>query len=404
MQKLSALYSQYPRQFWLLFGGMLISAAGSSMVWPFLTIYLREKLDLPLTTIALILTVNSAASLISMSIAGPVADRFGRKGVMVTSLFSSSIIYCLMIWAGSLSVWAILMALQGAAGPMFRVGSNAMVADMVVTEKRANAYALLRMVNNVGVAIGPSVGGFLAAISYSIVFGIAAAASLTFALFLRFFIHETLASHSTSEEIQNKKGTTGYRQVLQDRAFLAFCGIYAIAGMGYVMVMVLLPVYAKENFNIIENQYGLIMATNAVMVVIFQYSVTNLTKRYRELLVMSTGTFFYLLGLGVIFLASDFPTFILSMVILTIGEMIIIPTSTTYTANLAPPDMRARYMSIYGLTFGIALGVGPVIGGYLYDHIAPGAIWIGGMSFSALGIIGFLLLNSMTRPNMRQSV
>jgi len=213
MQKLSALYSQYPHQFWLLFGGMLISAAGSSMVWPFLTIYLREKLDLPLTTIALILTVNSAASLISMSIAGPVADRFGRKGVMVTSLFSSSIIYCLMIWAGSLSVWAILMALQGAAGPMFRVGSNAMVADMVVTEKRANAYALLRMVNNVGVAIGPSVGGFLAAISYSIVFGITAAASLTFALFLRFFIHETLASHSTSEEIQNKKGTAGYRQV-----------------------------------------------------------------------------------------------------------------------------------------------------------------------------------------------
>ena len=97
MQKISAIYSQYPRQFWLLFGGMLISTAGSSMVWPFLTIYLREKLDLPLTTIALILTVNSVASIITMFIAGPVADRFGRKGVMVTSLFSSSIIYGLMI-------------------------------------------------------------------------------------------------------------------------------------------------------------------------------------------------------------------------------------------------------------------------------------------------------------------
>ena len=170
------------------------------------------------------------------------------------------------------------------------------------------------------------------------------------------------------------------------------------------MVMVLLPVYAKENFNILENQYDFIMATNAVIVVLFQYSVTNLTKRYRALPILSVGTIFYLLGLGVIFFASDFPTFILSIVILTIGEMIIVPTSTTYTANLAPPDMRVRYMSIYGITFGIVLGIGPVIGGYLYDHIAPGAIWIGAMILSALGIIGFLLLNTVTRPNVQQSV
>lgn len=403
MRKISGFYSRYPRQFWLLFAGMLISTAGSSMVWPFLTIYLREKLDLPLTTIALILTVNSTASLTTMFAAGPIADRFGRKGVMVTSLFISSVIYFLMIWAGSLSAWALLMALQGAAGPMFRVGSNAMVADMVGTEKRANAYALLRMVNNVGVAIGPSVGGFLAAISYSIVFGIATAASLTFALFLSIFIRETLVNQPTPEDSQNESGFAGYGQVLRDHGFLAFCGVYAVAGMGYVMVMVLLPVYAKENFNIIENQYGFIMATNAVIVVIFQYLVTNLTKRYRELLVMSAGAFFYILALGMIYLAQNFPTFILSMVILTIGEMIIIPTSTTYTANLAPLDMRARYMSIYGLTFGIALGIGPVLGGYLYDHIAPGAIWIGGMSLSALGLIGFLFLNSATRFNVKRA-
>lgn len=151
------------------------------------------------------------------------------------------------------------------------------------------------------------------------------------------------------------------------------------------MVMVLLPVYGKENFIILENQYGFIMATNPVIVELFQYSVTNLTKRYRELLVMSAGAFFYMLGLGVIFFARGFPTFILIMVIHTIGEMIIVPTSTTYTANLALLDMLARYVSIYGLTFGIALGVGPVIGGYLFDHIAPGAIWIGGMTLSACG-------------------
>ena len=378
----------YPRQFWLLFWGMLINAAGGSMVWPFLTIYMRQRLDIPLTTIALLLTLNSAAGLVATTAAGPAVDRFGRKGVMVLSLATGGAIFVAMSTASTLLLWIILMAVNGAFGPLYRVGGNSMVADLIESERRTRAYALLRMINNLGVAIGPSVGGFVTATSYALAFYIAAGATATFALLVFFFVRETMPQ----ERYASNPATGGYGEVVRDRPFLAFCGVYTLAGMAYALMMVFLPVYAKENFGVPENQYGFIMATNAAMVVLFQYTITRVTERYHHLPVLAVGSLFYALGAGSVALGWNFPTFVASMVILTIGEMIMMPTSTALTANLAPSSMRGRYMSVYSLTWGISLGLGPVVGGFLNDNLAPVAIWYGGLAMGLVGTLGFVLL------------
>ena len=80
------------------------------------------------------------------------------------------------------------------------------------------------------------------------------------------------------------------------------------------------------------------------------------------------------------------------MVILTIGELLIAPTGTAVAANLAPPDMRGRYMGLYGITWGVAFGIGPVIAGYLNDNVAPRAIWIFALAAGLMAATGFLLL------------
>ncbi len=388
----------YPRQFWLLFWGMLINATGSSMVWPFLTIYMRQRLNIPLTTVALLLTLNSTAGLIATIAAGPAVDRFGRKGVMVLSLATSGAIFVAMSTAGTLPLWITLMAVNGAFGPLYRVGVNSMVADLIESERRASAYALLRMINNLGVAIGPSVGGFVTAASYALAFYIAAGANAAFTVLILFFVAETVPRLLDAPD--QPSGDGGYGHILRDRPFLAFCGVYTLAGMAYALMMVLLPVYAKENFGVPENQYGFIMATNATMVVLFQYAVTRVTERYHHLPVLAVGSLFYALGAGSVALGWNFPTFVASMVVLTIGEMIMMPTSTVLTASLAPPTMRGRYMSVYSLTWGISLGIGPVIGGFLNDNLAPVAIWYGGLAMGLVGALGFVLL-ARAQPAIR---
>ena len=391
----------YPRQFWLLFWGMLISATGGSMIWPFLTIYMRQRLDIPLTTVTLLLTLNAAAGLMTTFVAGPAVDRFGRKGAMFLSLAIGSIMMLAMSMAGTLQLWAILMAINGAFGPLYRVGSNSMVADLIEPERRASAYALLRMSNNLGVAIGPSVGGFITSASYALAFYSAAGASATFALLVMFFMSETVPQRQVAADQPQTDG--GYSQVLRNRPFLAFCGVYTLAVMAHVLMMVLLPVYAKENFGVPESQYGFIMAANAAMVVLLQYTTTRITERYHHLPVLAVGSLFIALGTGSVALGWNFPTFLASMVILTIGEMIVMPTSTALTANLAPPDMRGRYMSIYGLTWGIGFGIGPVIGGFLNDNLAPVAIWYGGLVMGLAAAVGFVLLARALRAQETES-
>jgi MFS family permease len=173
---------------------------------------------------------------------------------------------------------------------------------------------------------------------------------------------------------------------------MAFVAVYTLSAMVAAIMMVLLPVYAKENFGVPENQYGFIMATNAVMVVLFQFAITRVSSRYPHLPVLAIGALFYGVGAGSVALGWNFPTFLASMVMVTIGEMLLVPTATTLTANLAPPDMRGRYMGVYSLTWGAAFGIGPVMGGLLNDQLAPVAMWYGALALGLAATAGFVLL------------
>jgi MFS family permease len=390
LNRLRSAAANYPRSFWFIFWGMLINASGASMVWPFLTIYLRTRLDVPLTSVALLLTINAVAGLGATFVAGPAVDRIGRKSAMLSSLAVSGGMLLTMSTADTYTQWVAIMAAYGAFSPLLRVGGNAMVADLVDADQRSEAYALLRTISNLGVAIGPSIGGFVASASYRYVFYLGAVAHLIYALLLLGFVRETLPPDA---HLKQPQASRGYGPVFRDGAFLGFSAVYTLSGLGYSLMMVLLPVYAYENFGVLEKQYGFIMATNAAMVVLLQYAVTRITSRYRALPVLAVGSLFYALGVGSVALGRGFPAFWLSMIVLTIGEMIMIPTSTALTADLAPADMRGRYMGIYSLAWGVGVGVSPVIGGLLNDAIAPVAIWYFGLTMGLLGAAGFVSLN-----------
>lgn len=391
LNQLCAARQAYPSQFWLLFVGMLISRMGASMIWPFLMIFISGRLDLPLVRVTSLMTLNAAMGLLASFVAGPIADRMGRKGVMVVSLTVSGLGYLLMIGADSFLAFALVMALRGMFDPLFQVGSDAMLADMIQPEKRNDAYALIRLAQNLGLALGPAVGGFLASISYAITFSLAAAGMIIFGLLVLFFAQETLPKKALPGE-REKEPLGGYLQIAKDRHFLAFVLAFTLVMVSATIIWVLMAVYAKENYGLPESQYGLIPMTNAIMVVTLQIWVTRHCKRYRPLWVMAVGALLYGGGVGSVALAQDFWGFWTSMVIVTWGELILVPAATTYAANLAPVDMRGRYMGIYGLTWGIASAIGPVFGGWLNDNMGPWAMWCGGGVFGLLSVLAFTAL------------
>ena len=355
-------------------------------------IYVRQRVNLPLTQIASLMTINAMAGIIAAFFAGPMTDRIGRKWVMVVSLAGNGFVYFFMGNAHSFLSFAILLTMSGTFNPLYRVGADAMLADLIPSEKRPDAYALMRLSNNAGIAIGPMIGGFLSSVSYTIIFLFAGSGMLIYSLLMAFFAQETLPQKTSPSE-QVLKSFAGYLQVLRDTQFLSFVGAFVLAQMCAVLIWILMPVYANEIYSVSESQYGFIPTTNALMVVFLQVYVTHITKRYRPLPVMTIGTFFYTLGVGSVAFSHSFIGFWISIVIMTIGELILMPTASAYVAGLAPPDMRGRYMSVAGLTWSAAAGIAPLMGGNLNDNISPVATWYGGFVIGIIGILGFLYLS-----------
>jgi MFS family permease len=400
-----SILNKYPRQFWLMFVGMLISTIGTSMIWPFLMIYASSKLDLPLTNIAFLLTINSAFGFASSLISGPIIDRLGRKWMMVFSLVSNGMVYLFLSQANSYETFAILMALSGSVNPLYRVGTDAMLADLIPEDKRIDAYALLRLSNNLGIALGPAIGGLLATTSYTYAFLGATVGMTSYGLLLTFFAKETLPKSIDDEQDKEKEFFGGYPKILKDAPFRNMLLAFFLVSMGMTLIWTLMGVHAKNNYGMPESQYGLIATTNAIMVVTLQISITNITKRHLALPVMAIGAALYTIATGSVSLMTSFWGFWLSMVIMTFGELILVPTASTFVANLAPVDKRGRYMGLFGLTWPVAAGIAPIMGGLLNDNMGPQYIWIGGAFVCSFSIFVFWMMhrNASLKTNSQVS-
>ena len=395
--RVQAFSNSYPRQFWLLMGGMLINTIGMMFIWPFLNIYLKETLGIPVATATLLPMLEQGVSLFTTLAAGSVADRFGRKWLMALSLGAGSGIYLLMGFATQWWMFAVLLGLRGFFLPLYRVAADTMVADLITNEsERMPAYSLLRTVNNLGVAIGPVLGGFVAAVSYKASFLTAASAMLFFAILVTVGMKETLPGGRKSfggTDIKPSGGPPGgYRAILRDHTFMIALLAFAFNGMGSALPFQLLGIYGKENFGLSESIVGMIVMVNALMVVFFQVPVARLTRKLESLKVLATGAVFYALGIISMAFGSQALHFALGMAILTVGELLIAPTFISFAVNLAPEEMRGRYMSAYWVGWSVSRGIGPALAGQVYDAVSPTAIWYMGGMWNLLAAVIFASL------------
>jgi len=388
MERFRRWWRRYPRQFWLLFGGMTLSMAGTSMVWPFLVLYASRRLSVPLTQIGFLVTLQGLMSLVGISMAGPLVDAWGRKVGMVMGLVGMATAYAGLSVAGTWWHFAVLLGLGGCFAPFFRVGGDAMATDLFPPERREEAFALLRMASNVGIAVGPAVGGFLAASSYQWAFYTAAFTLLLYALLLVLLARET-RPQSPYGPASSQRDVKGYLQVLRDGRLLRFLGSALPAWMSVGMIWIFLSVHLAREHGLGEQYYGLLISTNAFLVATLQFQVTRYAQRFSPRNVMVVGALLYAISVGSVIWARVFVHFLLIIVVMTMGEMLLAPTASAWVANLAPPEQRGRYMSTLALMWGLGAGLVSPLGGWLNDRFSPQAPWVAG---SALGLLSAYLL------------
>jgi len=292
---------------------------------------------------------------------------------MVVSLASSATILALFTFADSFVTATIVVTITGFANALYQPARDAMIADLIESNKRPQAYGLIRVVANLGLVIGPAIGGFLAAQSYLITFLGNASATFIYFLITLFLMQETKPRTPMHHVTNTAPGNL--ITVLRDTRFVVFCIGGICCTILAAQMMAVLPVYMKDQFGLGETYYSWVMTTNAAMVVLLQLPLTRVTQKSPRLALTAVGALLYASGVGSIALGNAFPHFIAAMAVFTLGEMVLVPTSTAVTADLAPAELRGRYMGMLGLTWSVGFGIGPIVGGLISDHLGAIALW-----------------------------
>jgi MFS family permease len=273
-----------------------------------------------------------------------------------------------------------------------------MIADILPEKQRQEGFGILRVVGNLSWLVGPTIGGFLANIDFFYLFVIDAIISCIVAAIVFRLIPETRPephAHAAGESFLQT--VIGYRVVLRDWAFMGFMVAGMLMLVVYQQMYGSLSVYLRDNHGINPSGYGFLMTTSAITVVIFQFLVSRIIKHRPPFLMMAIGTTFYMIGFSLFGLVAAYWLFALNIVIITIGEMIVMPMSQAIASNFAPEAMRGRYMAVFGLSWAIPSTVGPGAAGYILDHYNPNLLWYVGGALCALSIFAFYLLHVRLR-------
>ena len=400
LHKTRQVYNEYPRAFWIYNIIVFIDRLGGFMLYPFFALYLTQKYDIGMAKVGLIFAVFSITGMVGSALGGAIADRMGRKTVIIFSLILSSLSALGMGLAPNISIFLAVVVLVGTLSSIGHPAHEAVVADLLPPAKRAEGYGIIRIVFNIAVIIAPPIAGLLITHSYMTLFLVDAVISLVSAAVVLFALPETKPQASAHAKPETMSQTfAGYGRVFKDTPFLAFIGVTVMMTLVYMNMNSTLGVYLHDQHGLPEFRYAMLLSINAILVVVLQLWVTRRLQSYKPFLMMAAGSLLYAFGFAMYGFVTGFTLFVVSMIVITIGEMVVSPFQQSLVASFAPEDMRGRYMAVSGLSWSISFTVGPYFAGLILESANPSLLWAACGLVGMLATLGFIVLHKVREGN-----
>ncbi len=378
------------RDLWVIYAATLINRSGT-MVLPFLALYLTTQLHEDAATAGLVLTFYGIGALITAPLMGKLSDRIGSLTVMKLSLFFSGCIlffYPLITGFTFLFITTFLWAVINEA---FRPAVMSLISYIAPSDKRRTAFAMNRLVINLGMSIGPVAAGFLAEVNFSIIFYVDAVTAILAAAFLVFYpIKYKIDKDEIEKEVEKLQSHKGI--VLKDLRFIFFLIALTPATMVIFQHLGVLPLYLVKDLHFQTSTFGMLTAVNTVLIILVEVPLNSAMTNWSEKKSLALGAMLIGIGFGATaFVSNAFPL-IITIIIWTFGEMILFPASSTFAAEISPPNRRGEYMGYFQMSFSLAFALGPWLGTLIYDNYGGREVWFAAFIVSAISAIGMLLI------------
>ena len=401
-KKITTTFNEYPKSFQILAGATFIDRVGGTMIQPFYSLYIVQKFGVSMTTIGLLFGLWSISGVIGNMLGGALTDKIGRKSMLIAGLVLSATSAILMGIVNNLMAFALVSTIVGLLSDIAGPARGAMTTDMLPPEKRAEGFGIIRVVGNLAWIAGPALGGLLAGRSYMLVFICDAVASIITALIVLWKIPET--KPQATEEAENEtllQTFKGYKLVTADKLFMAYVLISMLLIFVYSQMYSTLSVYLNQQHDIPASGYGWLMSMNALLVVLFQFSITRATRKKPSMHMMALATLLYGIGFSMIGFVDKYWMFMIAMAIITLGEMVHIPTSSALIANIAPEDKRGRYNAFANLSWGVPNIFSTFFAGLVMDNLNPDLVWTIAGSICLVTLCGYLLMNTQVQKRLK---
>lgn len=375
MFNLFKTYRGLPKSIYILFLAQIINRFGDFVV-PFLTLYLTKKLGFSFEASGIIVMIGSLLTIPGSLTGGKLADHFGRKRIYLISqtIAGAFLIPCAFINKPIVIIISLFIStfFNGAVRPPM----NAIVADVLLPEKRQLGYSLLYLGTNFGVALGPIVAGFLFNNFLPLLFIGDALTSFIAVILVLINIEETNPEEETHIEEERKEDGNLITVLFRRPQILIFLLIYIIYSFVYTQHRFSLPLMLDYIFTDKGPQrFGYLMSINAFTVLILTIFVTDITKKFKPLVNIVIAGILYAVGFGMIGIIETFSLFIISTVLWTIGEILIVTNFGVYVANNSPQNFRARFSSVGSLSWAVGGALGTSLVGKYIGLKGIVAVW-----------------------------
>ena len=381
-------YSGLPGEAWLLALTVLINRSGS-MVLFFMAIYLTSQLGFTVSKAGQMISIYGAGALIGAFAGGWLSDLIGSIRVQMLSLFFSGIGYLLLAYMTDTFTIAALLFVIAIVSESFRPANATALSTFCPPEIRSRGFALNRLAINLGVTIGPAVGGFLATIDYIYLFWVDGITYFGAAILVWIFFHEKIKKYVSTKKTFSNTQISPWK----DKLFLSTLLILLIIGLSFFQLFTTWPLYLKNIYSFVEDRIGLLLAINAIFVVIVEMPLIHKLERKNIFPILGIGGFLLLLGFGLLPFGNSFIYVAFTVIIWTIGEMLVFPFFAAYVANRASDANRGKYMGMFNFTFALAFVIGPYLGSWVYNSFGAEILWYA-IGLTGIPVMfGFFILN-----------
>jgi MFS family permease len=360
----------FPRPFWVLWSGTLINRLGT-MVEPFLGLYLTTVRGLSLAQTGLVLAVLGGGSIFAQLVGGWLADRIGRRATLVMGMTTNGAAMLALGWVDGLPEIMAATLVLGLTIDMYRPAASALVADLISPAERPRAYGLLFWAVNLGFAVAMLLGGTLACVA--------------FALLVWRAVPETRVRRAAAG-----REPGGFGDVLRDKVMVCYTLLLLAFAFVLMQAFTTLPL-AMHADGLAPQDYGIAIAVNGIAIIIVQPVVNTWLARWDRSVVIATGYLVLGAGYGLTSLAGPLWSYAGTVLVWTLGEILMASVGQAIVADLAPAHLRGRYSGLWGIAWSGGFLLAPLVGTRLLAQGAP-VLWLSCAVLCAAAAAGQLLL------------